>query len=159
MKTLLLASLFALGAPLAGATDINIAYSGTFEDKLAEEIGEREGEYLAQEVREDLQRALDKAGLSPARIDVIILDAEPNKPTFKQLGDRPGLDFARSISLGGASYQGVAYDAEGREIARIEYKWYEHDLRNVLGSSTWRDANRASERFSRKFIRTLTDAE
>lgn len=157
MKTSLIA-LAALAlplAPLAAATEIQVSFSEDFQEKLEEDYGLREGERLSEDVREDLERALDKAGVDPARIEIVLIDAKPNKPTFEQLGDNPGLDFSRSISIGGATVSAVAFDAEGKEIGSLEYDWYENNIRDVFGAGVWTDANRSFRFFSRKFVKQL----
>ena len=102
-------------------------------------------------------RELGKAGLDIARIDVTILDAKPNKPTFKQLGDTPGLDYGDSKSIGGMKLSATAFDASGKATGDLTYDWYETDIR-YAGISTWQDAKRASDRFARKFVKELTAA-
>lgn len=143
-------------APLAFAADINVSYSTDFQETLEEDYGLREGERLVEEVRKEITREFEKAGISPARVDIVINDAKPNRPTFKQLGDKPGLDYARSISIGGADLTGIAYDADGNKIAEVQYDWYEHSIDNVIGAGTWSDADRAIDRFSRKLTEALT---
>ncbi len=155
---LLVAGLSALllsALPALAATEINVSFAPEFEEKLEEDYGEREGERLADDVRKDLLRALEKEGVEPARIEVTLIDAKPNRPTFGQLSDRPGLDPIRSISIGGAKLSAVAYDASGNEIGSLEYKWYENNIRDVIGAGTWTDANRSFYFFSRKFARQL----
>ncbi len=156
MKRLLpLAALALLAVPAALAGEINVTLSPEFSEELNEEYGAREGEYLIEEVQEDLARELEKAGLDIARIDVTILEAKPNKPTFKQLGDTPGLDYSGSKSIGGMKLTATAYDASGNETGTLTYDWYENDIR-YAGISTWQDAKRASDRFARKFVKELT---
>ncbi|MAN45729.1 MAG: hypothetical protein CMF04_05910 [Hyphomonas sp.] len=150
-----LAALALLAAPVALAGEINVSYDPEFAEKLQDEYGAREGEYLTHEIQEDLTRQLSKAKLDIPRIDVTILDAKPNKPTFKQLGDTPGLDYSASKSIGGMKLSAVAYDADGNPTGDLTYKWYETDIR-LAGISTWQDAQRASDKFSRKFVKELT---
>ena len=144
--------------PTAAATEVAVTYSDDFAEELSDNYGEREGETLTEEIIEDLDRAFDKAGVAPARVDVMIVDAKPNRPTFQQLSDRPGLDAIRSISLGGMELTGTAYDADGNVLATQEYEWFENDIRDVVGSSTWMDANRASSRFAKKLAKQLNDS-
>ena len=102
MKRLVpLAALALLAAPAALAGEINVTFSPEFTEELNDEYGMREADYLIEEVQEDLTRELKKAGVDVARIDVTIIDARPSKPTFKQLGDEPGLDYGASRSTGG----------------------------------------------------------
>ncbi|MBD3768696.1 MAG: hypothetical protein IE925_01025 [Rhodobacterales bacterium] len=158
MKLVPITALALLLAPAAMAAEINVSISEDFQTKLQDDYGTREGEYLSKEVKEDLTRELEKAGVDVARIDVTILDAKPSKPTFKQLGDKPGLDFGASRSLGGMKLSAVAYDAGDEKTKEYEYSWYEHDLRQT-GFTTWYDANRASNRFARNFVEDLKEGE
>ncbi|MEL6474739.1 MAG: hypothetical protein AAFQ21_11700 [Pseudomonadota bacterium] len=155
MKRILLAATALMLAPLASATEIDVGFSDSFAEKLTDELGEREGDYLAEEITEDLIRELEAAGQSPARIDVTILKATPNRPTFKQLSDEPGLDFGRSFGVGGMRMAATAFDAEGNELGALEWGWFENDIRLAQGSITWTDASRASQRFARKFVREV----
>lgn len=144
--------------PTAAATEVAVTYSDDFADELSENFGEREGETLTEDIIEDLDRAFNKAGVAPARVDVVIVNAKPNRPTFQQLSDRPGLDPIRSISLGGMTLEGTAYDADGNVLATQEYGWFENSIQDVIGSGTWTDANRASRRFAKKFAEQLSDS-
>lgn len=153
--TILAAAALAL-APLAGATTVNVSFSDDFTEKLAEDYGDREGEKLIEEITEDLTKQFAKNGVEVARVDVVILDAKPNRPTMKQLGDRPGLDGFRSISVGGMSLEGTAYSAQGAQLGTKSYRWFETDIRDAVGAGMWSDARRASDRFARKFAKDLS---
>ena len=144
--------------PAAAATEVAVTYSDDFAEELADNYGEREGAALTEDIIEDIDRAFAKAGVDPARVDITIIDAKPNRPTFEQLADRPGLDPIRSISLGGMKLSGTAYDADGNVIATEEYGWFENNLQDVLGSGVWSDANRASRKFAKKLANQLTDS-
>ena len=87
---------------------------------------------------------------------VTIEDARPNRPTFQQVSDKPGLDAMRSISIGGAKVSGVAFDASGKEIGRLDYNWYETDLSNSFGTATWTDARTTFARFANRFADKLS---
>ncbi|MFN3314701.1 MAG: hypothetical protein ACK46Q_14720 [Hyphomonas sp.] len=154
MKASALAFLLAIAAPMAAATEIAVTYSPEFTEKLESDYGLREGAFLTSRVERDLTRQLERAGVDVARVDVTILDARPSRPTFKQGGDTPGLDMFRSVSTGGMELQAVAYDASGTALGDLEYKWFENDIRNA-GLTTWQDASRASDRFARRFVKTL----
>lgn len=141
----------------AAATEVAVTYSEDFAEDLVDDYGEREGETLTEEIIEDLERAFTKAGISPAKVDITIVDAKPNRPTFEQLTARPGLDAIRSVSLGGMKLNGTVYDEAGNIVASQEYGWFENDIRDVVGSGTWTDANRASRRFATKLAKQLSD--
>lgn len=143
-------------APIASAADVTVKYSDDFAEALEEDYGTREGERLTKTIRKDLEQALDRRGVDVARIEVTIHDAKPNRPTFQQASDRPGLDMFRSISIGGMDLSGKAYDDAGHLVADLQYDWYETSIRDVVGASTWWDAGRASDRFSRKLAKQLS---
>jgi len=143
--------------PVAAAAEVNVTYSDDFAEELTDNYGEKEGVYLTKEIQEDLMAAFAKTGVNPIRVDVVIIDAKPNRPTFEQMSSRPGLDPFRSRSIGGMELQATAYDADGAVIGSHEYGWFENDIRDVVGSSTWTDAKRASNRFSRKFAQSLSN--
>jgi len=144
--------------PIASATEVTVTYSDDFAEELVDNYGEREGTILSEDIIEDLDRAFEKIGVAPARVDVTIVDAKPNRPTFQQLSDRPGLDAFRSISLGGMKLAGTAYDAEGEVLTTVEYDWFENNIQHVIGSGVWTDANRASQRFSSRMAKQLSDS-
>lgn len=152
MKYAILAASTALIAPLALAAEISVDYAPEFAETLEDNYGLKEGEYLAKEIREDIDRELRKAGIDVATIKVTILDAKPTKPTFEQLGARPGLDYGRSVSLGGMEMSAEAFDADGNMVTDLTYGWFENDLDQV-GLSTWYDARRASNKFARKLAK------
>lgn len=154
MKHLLAAAVLLGLGPVASATEISVTLGPDFTEKLTEDYGMREGDYLAERVRQDMQRAIDKSGADVARVDVTILDAKPSRPTFKQGGDTPGLDMFRSVSLGGMKLKAVSYDAAGTMTDDFEYKWFESDIRQA-GLTTWQDASRASSRFASRFAERI----
>lgn len=154
MKATALALLLMAAAPVAAAAEIAVTYSPEFTEKLQEDYGLKEGEYLAERIQRDLARELSKEGVDVAKIDVTILDARPSRPTFKQAGDKPGLDMTRSVSVGGMKLKAAAFDAAGAPAGELEYDWYETDIRQA-GLTTWHDAGRASDRFARKFAKAL----
>jgi len=148
----------ALHAAPAVAGPINLppaAFSEAFQEKLTDDYGEREGAYLREAIERALVRALARVGgqVSPSagvRIETTIIDARPNRPTFQQLSDQPGLDFGRSISIGGAELHAVLRGADGATLAEVHHRFFEHDIRNVLALTTWGDARRSIDRFARK---------
>lgn len=142
-------------APGALATEIVVGYSQDFQDALEDNYGAKEGTYLTESIKEDLMREFEKAGIDVDHVTVMIERAVPNKPTMKQLGDKPGLDYGASVSIGGMELSATAFDASGAEMGSLTYDWFETDIRNA-GPTTWYDAKRASDRFARKFVKELT---
>lgn len=148
-RTALIAILSLGLAAMAEATTINVAFSEDFAEKLEEDYGTREGATLTDEIIEDLQRELTGMEDKVERVDVIILDAKPNRPTFEQISGSPGLDPIRSISIGGMSLAGTITMADG-EVSEVKYDWFETDIRFSVGAATWWDANRVSRRFAKR---------
>lgn len=88
------------------------------------------------------------------RLEFIITDLKPNRPTMAQYRAKPGLS-AESIALGGASIEGTLIDAAGNSIATINFVWEENWIGQVPSSTTWYDARRAFSILSRKLARDL----
>ena len=147
MKTLLLAGAALMIAPIAQAGEINISFSEDFTETLNEDYGVREGEVLIEELTEDLTRTFGDELASMGDINITIIDAKPNRPTFEQMG--AGLSF-ESISIGGADLVGEVVDADGAVIASVEYDYYSHSIEDSIGRTTWSDARRAFDRFTRR---------
>jgi hypothetical protein len=165
-----LAALLALGAAgaqpaMAGPISLPPAiYSDEFQEKLTNEYGEREGVYLREAIDRALVRALARVGGQVSsepgvRIETTIIDARPNRPTFQQLNDTPGLDFGRSISIGGAELHAVLRAPGGAVLDEVHHRFFEHDIRNVVALTTWGDARRSIDRFARKVATAYAQAE
>jgi len=137
------------GAPALAVT-VETRYSDDFQKKLDKEYGAREGERLSKWLRERVEAALREKGVKAERVVVTLEDARPNRPTLKQVSDKPGLDPILSFGLGGAEMTGVAFDASGKEVGRLEYKWYETDLANSMNATTWHDARWSFSRFAKR---------
>ena len=52
----------------------------------------------------------------------------------------------------------TVYDASGDVVSPQEYGWFENDIRDVIGSGVWTDANRASRRFANKLAKELSNS-
>ena len=145
----------ALAMPAAALT-VEAKVSPAFQKKLDDDIGVREANVLTDTLTRKVNDIFTSRGIQADRVVVTIEDAKPNLPTMEQVSNKPGLDMMRSISIGGARVVGVAYDASGRELGTLDYDWYETDLANTIGSTTWADARTAFDRFSRRFADKLS---
>jgi len=121
--------------------------------------GERALEHLRDDVRKELSDDLAKFGIEQSdnaayELRVTIVDAEPTRPTLKQLSMQPNLSF-KSVGNGGATLKAEIFDGSGQSIGQLDYDWYESNFRDNLGFSTWSDAERAISRFSRKTVKSL----
>src|SRR5690606_6878194 len=113
----------------------------------ADELGQRDLDRLAEELRRDVERAVASSpGLRDAEIRLILTDARPNRPTFQQMAATPGLSL-ESLSIGGAAIEGEIIIADGPPRA-VSYHWYAPSIRDSVGSATWTDAHRTFDRFA-----------
>jgi hypothetical protein len=148
----------ALAAPALAADPVSIApiQFGPELTEKAEEYGQRELDYLAGEMRDDLERELaDLLGENGMRLEVTIQDASPNRPTMEQMADR-GLHHS-SISIGGASLEARLLAADGTQLETFSYAWRSHNIRDVVGYSRWTDARRAMRRFASDIGESLNE--
>lgn len=143
-----LAAVLAVAVPaMAEPASISVAIGPDLQDK-AEALGSREVREQADRLAELVGRALaDDRALDGARIALVLTDVQPNRPTFQQMADRPGLDGHRSLSIGGAAIEGEITLADGRTLP-VRYDWYSTTLAEVQGFYTWQDADRAYRRLA-----------
>lgn len=109
---------------------------------------EAQAERLRRLVADDLQRLGVMAG---GRVELVLTDLRPSRPTRQELMSRPGLSF-RSAALGGASIEGrtVAFDGA---VTPVSFAWYASDISDSSRQSVWGDAERTFERFSHRLSR------
>ena len=143
-----------LAAP-AFAVTVEARTSPAFQEKLKDDLGVREEKILTDRLSEKVTSVFNQRGVKADRVVVTIEDAKPNRPTWEQTADKPGLDPMRSISIGGARVTGIAYDASGKEIGKFEYKWYESNIADVIPGATWNDAQKTFDRFAKRFADKL----
>ena len=144
----LAATLAFAGAALAEPASINVTLGAELQRKSGE-LGEREVQQQIDRLAEVVGAALaDDADLHGARVDLVLTDLKPNRPTMEQMNQRPGLDGIRSVSIGGAAIEGRITLADG-SVQPVRYDWFTTNLADVRGYTTWQDANRAYSRLAR----------
>ena len=137
----------AAGPALADPASVSVTLGPDLQEKVAE-LGERDVRRQADRLAEVVRRTLARSGdLDGARIDLVLTDLKPNRPTFEQMAERPGLDPHRSVSIGGAAIEGQITTADG-QVLPVRYDWFSHSIADVRGYSTWQDADRAYERLA-----------
>ena len=137
----------AAGPALADPASITVTVGPDLQQR-ADELGERDVRDQADRLAEVVRNALERSGgLDGARIDLVLTDLKPNRPTFQQMAERPGLDGHRSLSIGGAAIEGSITTADG-QVLPVRYDWYSNSLAEVRGYSTWQDADRAYQRLA-----------
>src|SRR5215217_7164528 len=136
----LAATLAFAGAALAEPASINVTLGAELQRKSGE-LGEREVQQQIDRLAEVVGAALaDDADLHGARVDLVLTDLKPNRPTMEQMNQRPGLDGIRSVSIGGAAIEGRITLADG-SVQPVRYDWFTTNLADVRGYTTWQDAN------------------
>lgn len=141
---------FAVAATLAGSAvaepaSVNVTLGADLQEKT-EDLGAREVQQQTERLIGIVNEAVaSDAALNGARIELVLTDLKPNRPTFQQMQDRPGLDPMRSISIGGAAIEGQITLADGT-VQPVRYRWFSTNLADVRGFTTWQDAERAYRR-------------
>ncbi|MFO1012780.1 MAG: hypothetical protein U1E50_03365 [Caulobacteraceae bacterium] len=145
----------ASAATAAFATPIPISrVSVTIGEELQEKAGkygERDVNDLAERLRGSVERELGRNGAlaeDGARLELVITDARPNRPTFREMARNPSLSF-ESVSLGGAEIRGELVAADGTRTP-VSYRWYENDLAESYYGWTWSDAYQSFDQFARR---------
>ncbi|GIU66830.1 hypothetical protein [Candidatus Phycosocius spiralis] len=134
----------------ADPLQVSVSYSEKAEKKMTETYGVREKSVIFDLIDRNLK---DKLGTRAARVEVVINDLTANRPTQKQMGDRPGLSM-QSFGIGGADISGKAYDGAGNLIGQADHTW-NGDIAWAQGSWTWSDTDRAISSFARKLAKAV----
>lgn len=149
---LALAAIGGAANAMPGPPQVQITISPKLEKLAHEKYGVRDVEALAAELKRDVERELARTGaLSDGRVELVLIDAKPSRPTFKQLGDIPGLSY-ESFSLGGAKIEGRLVAADGA-VTDVSYSRYETDITQAPYRTTWGDAHWTFDRFARRLSR------
>jgi len=145
--SLLLAAVPAAVSAQAGDVTVTI---GPDLQARAQEFGQRDLDRLARELEADVERAVARSGRGRGgRLELVLTDARPSRPTFEQMARRPGLSM-ESVSNGGAAVEGVEIAPDGSTRA-VRFSWYETDIRWAGARTTWTDAHKAFQRFARRY--------
>jgi len=150
--TAALALAAAATAAAAAPATVHVSIGPKLQKKAEKTYGVREVDQLAAGLQRDVERQLERTGaLQNAQVELVLVDAKPNRPTLKEMGDRPGLSFS-SFSVGGARIEGRATSIDG-SVQPLTYSWYETDIRQSRMRSTWSDAELTFDRFARRLSR------
>ena len=152
LATAVLAAAGLATAALAAPASVSVAIGPELQAKAAATLGQRDVNDLANELRTRVVKELAKTGAYDGqRIELELTDVQPNRPTFKQLSDKPGLSY-ESFGIGGARIEGSAIAPNGR-VTPISYKYYESDIRDARRGGTWADAQWTIDRFAHQLGR------
>ena len=113
---------------------------------------------LASRLKRRMVAQLEKNGVTVSDdagtvLNLVITNAEPNRPTFKQLSNSVSLS-SRSFGIGGAAFEGTLVSA-GQAQGEVSYAWFESNIRDASYGGIWTDANRAIDRFASKTAKSL----
>jgi hypothetical protein len=155
MRTLAAAAailLASVSTALAAPASVTVDVGPELRAKAENVLGVRDVDELGVRLAKTVQRQLaNTPAYDGARIELVLVDAQPNHPTFKQLGDTPGLSY-QSVGLGGAAIEGRVVAANGT-VKPIAYKYYETSLRYSHIAGTWADADNTFQQFAGRLRR------
>lgn len=137
-----------LAAPaFAQSPRVSVAVGGDLTEAV-EGLGRRDVDRQLERLQTTVERELARRGaLDGARINLVVTDLKPNRPTFQQAVDRPGLSVIDSISIGGVTVDGEVITADGQRLP-VRYSRYSTSIEEVLGYNTWQDAERGYSRLA-----------
>ncbi|MES1199692.1 MAG: hypothetical protein ABUS48_06910 [Pseudomonadota bacterium] len=146
---------FAQAAVAAPISIAPVAIDAKLQTTIQDDLGQREGDYLVRALTDEVTEALERQGaqVTPdagVRLEITLVNAQPNHPTFAQMGRPPFLDMS-SVSIGGAEIRGVLRAQDGRVLAEFTEENYDQRLDEFTqASSTWTAARRAIQHFARR---------
>ncbi len=130
-----------------GAPTVTVTIGPDLQEEV-EDLGQREVDLQVAELVQTVERTLARRGaLQGATVNLVLTDLKPNRPTFQQAADRPGLSIIDSVSIGGATIEGEVITADG-QTRPVKFDRYSTSIREVYGYTTWQDANRAFDRLA-----------
>ena len=134
-------------SPGSRAPQVNVTIGGDLADNV-DELGQRDVDRQLERLTTVVSRELAERGaLDGAQVNLVLTDLKPNRPTFQQAIDRPGLSQIDSISIGGATVEGEVVTADGQRLP-VRYSRYSTSIAEVYGFTTWQDAERAYGRLA-----------
>jgi hypothetical protein len=140
--------------PLTLVSNVTVTIDPAFAKDKGKDYGLKDLQDLADVLKNSVEARLSAKGRlitgapGAATVNLVLVDAKPNRPTFKQLADRPGLSM-QSFGIGGAEIKSEQVMPGGGKIM-LGYSWYESDIRWSQAQATWADAERAIDGFARR---------
>lgn len=140
----------ALAAP-AMAQQVTVTVGGDLTEDVRE-LGQRDVDQQLERLQTVVERRLARDGaLEGAQVNLVLTDLKPNRPTWQQAADKPGLSIMDSISIGGATIEGEVITADGQRLP-VRYSRYSSSLAEVRGYTTWQDADRTYDRLANNLV-------
>jgi len=121
-------------------------------------FGQKDLNRLTERLKTKMEARLEKNGITISDnattiLNLVITDARPNRPTFKQMSKSASLS-THSFGVGGAKFEGTLVNTSG-EQGSVSYGWFETDIRDAQYGGIWSDAHRAIDMFARKTAKSL----
>lgn len=146
-------------APIGPVSQIDISIGSWLDQKRIDRVDDRDLSYLKDELRKSVEGQLAKTGQLAAngggRLELVIEDAVANRPTMQELKYYPNLSY-KSFANGGADITGVYIAPDGVRTP-IGFTRQEMDIRDARYAYTWRDTNRAFDRFAVALVNGQAD--
>jgi hypothetical protein len=140
------------GPTLAQAPQVSVTVGGDLTPEATRELGQRDVDQQLARLQTVVERRLARdGGLQGAKVNLVVTDLKPNRPTFAQASDRPGLSIMDSISIGGAAIEGEIVTADGQRLP-VRYSNYSTSIYDVRGYSTWQDAEITYDRLASRIV-------
>lgn len=144
-------ALAAVVAAPAFAQQVTVTVGGDLTEEV-ETLGQRDVDQQIARLQTVVERRLSRdRALEGAQVNLVLTDLKPNRPTWQQAADKPGLSIMDSISIGGAAIEGEIITADGQRMP-VRYSRYSSSLAEVYGYTTWQDADRAYERLAGNLV-------
>ncbi|WP_428152069.1 hypothetical protein [Brevundimonas sp.] len=143
-----LALVAALAAPAFAQTpQVTVTVGGDLTEDV-QDLGQRDVDRQLERLQTVVERRLARDGaLEGATINLVVTDLKPNRPTWQQAADKPGLSIMESISIGGATVEGEVITADGQRLP-VRYSNYSTSIAEVHGYTTWQDAEHTYARLA-----------
>ena len=147
-----LALVAAIASPAFAQTpQVTVTVGGDLTEDV-EELGQRDVDRQLERLQTVVERRLARDGaLTGATINLVLTDLRPNRPTWQQAADKPGLSMMDSISIGGATVEGEIITADGQRLP-VRYSNYSTSIAEVHGYTTWQDAEHTYDRLARNLV-------
>ena len=114
------------------------------------DLGKSDLDQISQTLAREVGQAAARSGAPVTRIELVLQDVQPNRPTPAQLGRSPSLS-PDSRGLGGAAMTGVM--TVGGEQRPIRFRFFQTNPRDELNFDTWGDASQAFQMLSERIAR------
>lgn len=128
---------FAGAAGAQAAPQVSVGFGPAVEAR-ANGLGREELDEQRASLERQVVRQIEFAHAPIRRVDLQIVDIQPNRPTSRQLGDSATLN-ADSFGLGGAAIVGEVTTDQG-VVLPVRYRFFPPNLANETNFDTWGDA-------------------